>query len=209
MKIDHNPQLDAGIDAQLTNSTQVVSIGLALVATMAFGATFSPPGGYRSDDHKNGGTPTLAGSNFFQGFMMANSLAFLCSSLAVVSISFSGSTGHDYPMRYMHNNLSIWLAANSVMCFGIAFFFAVYIMLASVSSGTAIAIILVLTSVAIFHAQTIFGRQVQLLSGLQSRIGIVPILRSNVYKTAFLLGWPFIVIFFCQESYAWRHHTWI
>lgn len=67
MEIDHNPQSDAGIDAQLTNSTQVVGIGLALEATMAFGATFSLPGGYRSDDHEHGGTPTLAGLNFFSG----------------------------------------------------------------------------------------------------------------------------------------------
>lgn len=209
MEVDHNPEPDAGVDAQLTNSTQVTGIGLALVTTMAFGATFSLPGGYRADDHPNGGTPTLGTSNFFQGFLMANSLAVACSSLAVLSICFYGMPGYDYSMRCLHFNLSLWLGGNAVICFSISLVLAVYIILASVSLGTAIAIILALASVAIFYANSLLERYIILLIGILNRVGIVPILRSNIFKALFLLGWPVLVIFFCQEIYAWRHHTWI
>ncbi|XP_062193518.1 protein ACCELERATED CELL DEATH 6-like [Phragmites australis] len=74
----------------LKDSTQTLSIGSVLIATMTFGATFALPGGYIQDDHPNGGTPTLAGSYAFDAFMLANTLAFICSLLATVGLMFSG-----------------------------------------------------------------------------------------------------------------------
>ncbi|KAG8060337.1 hypothetical protein GUJ93_ZPchr0002g25219 [Zizania palustris] len=46
---------------KVKDSTQTLTIGSALITTVTFGATFALPGGYRADDHANGGTPTLAG----------------------------------------------------------------------------------------------------------------------------------------------------
>jgi hypothetical protein len=45
----------------IKDSTHALGIGSVLIATVAFGANFALPGGYRADDHPNGGTPTLAG----------------------------------------------------------------------------------------------------------------------------------------------------
>ncbi|KAF8749909.1 hypothetical protein HU200_012522 [Digitaria exilis] len=92
-KEEHSPQSQAENEekgsAIVSNSTQFLSVGLVLITTMAFGATFALPGGYIADDHPNGGTPTLARVKQFQGFMMANTLAFFCSSLAVLSLVFA------------------------------------------------------------------------------------------------------------------------
>ncbi|KAF7087289.1 hypothetical protein CFC21_090489 [Triticum aestivum] len=47
---------------KVKDATQSLCIGSVLIATVTFGAAFAMPGGYRADDHTNGGTPTLAGS---------------------------------------------------------------------------------------------------------------------------------------------------
>ncbi|PNT65614.1 hypothetical protein BRADI_4g45162v3 [Brachypodium distachyon] len=77
---------------KVKDATQMFSIGSVLIATVAFGVTFSPPGGYRADDHPNGGTPTLSGTYTFDAFMMANTLAFICSSIATIGFMFSGTS---------------------------------------------------------------------------------------------------------------------
>ncbi|CAN6165562.1 unnamed protein product [Urochloa humidicola] len=46
----------------LKESSQSLLVGSVLVATVTFGAAFAMPGGYRQDDHPNGGTPTLVGA---------------------------------------------------------------------------------------------------------------------------------------------------
>jgi hypothetical protein len=42
------------------DSMAALCIGSVLIATVTFGVTFAVPGGYRADDHNNGGTPILA-----------------------------------------------------------------------------------------------------------------------------------------------------
>ncbi|CAL4900471.1 unnamed protein product [Urochloa decumbens] len=118
MEKEQSPQSKAKSEEKgskiVSDSTQFLSVGLVLITTMAFGATFALPGGYRADDHPYGGTPTLAKSKQFQGFMMANSLAFYCSSLAVLSLVYAGTPTVELPMRYMHYNIAIWLSLNAV-----------------------------------------------------------------------------------------------
>jgi hypothetical protein len=69
----------------IKDATRMYIIGAVLIATVAFGATFAIPGGYKEDDHLNGGTPTLAGRYIFDAFMMANTLAFVCSTAATTT----------------------------------------------------------------------------------------------------------------------------
>uniref|UniRef100_M8BUT6 Uncharacterized protein n=1 Tax=Aegilops tauschii TaxID=37682 RepID=M8BUT6_AEGTA len=58
---EHIVMLDPKEEAQkITDSTQTIGIASVLIATVAFTAAFALPGGYRADDHPNGGTPTLA-----------------------------------------------------------------------------------------------------------------------------------------------------
>ncbi|CAL4906296.1 unnamed protein product [Urochloa decumbens] len=52
----------------IKDTTQMFIVGAVLIATVAFGANFAIPGGYKADDHLNGGTPTLAGRTWVQAF---------------------------------------------------------------------------------------------------------------------------------------------
>ena len=79
-------QFEAKQAKVLTESTQSLLVGSVLVATATFGAAFAMPGGYRQDDHPNGGTPTLARSDAFAGFMLADATAFIFSTLAIAEL---------------------------------------------------------------------------------------------------------------------------
>ena len=83
--------------SQMKEGTQSRCICSVLIATVTFGAMFTMPGGYRADDHTNGGTPTLAGRYTFDAFILANALAFTFSAMATISLMFSGS-----PMACTH-----------------------------------------------------------------------------------------------------------
>ncbi|KAF7067224.1 hypothetical protein CFC21_073139 [Triticum aestivum] len=76
---------------RLKNAAQMSVVGSVLIATVAFSATFAIPGGYRADGHTNEGTPTYAGSYLFDAFMIATTIAFICSSLATIGFTFSAS----------------------------------------------------------------------------------------------------------------------
>ncbi|KAF8666435.1 hypothetical protein HU200_053545 [Digitaria exilis] len=205
---EHSPQSEAENEekgsAIVSNSTQFLSVGLVLITTMAFGATFALPGSYIADNHPNGGTPTLARVKQFQGFMMANTLAFFCSSLAVLSLVFAGTPTVELPMRYMHYNISIWLSLNAVGSLAIAFAMAVYIMITPVVAKTSLAVIVVILSIGILHSPSITEKFTMLLFVLCIRPGILPVLRSSIYKVMLLMCWPLIVIFGWQE-FSSRH----
>lgn len=205
MQKEHSTQ-SAAEDAEkvLSGSTQFLAVALVLIITMAFGATFALPGGYRADDHPDGGTPTLARLKEFQGFMMANTLAFVCSSIAVLSLVFAGTPTVELPMRYRHYNISIWLSFNAIGSLCIAFGIAVYVMIAPVAARTSIAVFVVIASVASLHSPSILEKLYKLLIVVSIRLGVLPILRSDISKAVFLLCWPCIVIFGWQE-YASRH----
>lgn len=84
---------------KITESTQTIGIASVLIATVAFTAAFALPGGYRADDHKKGGTPTLAGHYAFDVFIIANTLAFICAGLSITSLMYAGVTSVDIRTR--------------------------------------------------------------------------------------------------------------
>jgi hypothetical protein len=115
---------------KLKDLTESRSIASVLIATVAFGATFALPGGYRADDHTNGGTPTLAGRYAFDAFMMANALAFM----------LSGSPTLYLPLRKHYSAIAFYLMEVSVTCLIAAFAMGVFVVLAPFALKTAIAI---------------------------------------------------------------------
>ncbi|KAM0835388.1 hypothetical protein ACQ4PT_062958 [Festuca glaucescens] len=85
------PKLDQKEEVQKISAyTQIVGIGSVLIATVAFAAAFTLPGGYRGDDHKNGGTPTLVGHSAFHVFIIADTLAFILSALSITLLTYAG-----------------------------------------------------------------------------------------------------------------------
>ncbi|KAG2634528.1 hypothetical protein PVAP13_2NG046300 [Panicum virgatum] len=135
----------------LKDSTQSQSIGPVLIATVTFGAMFALPGGYRADTSKNGGTPTLAGSFAFHAFMIANTLAFICSTIATLASMYAGSARLNVVRRKDHFGHSIGFMHNSIMALAVAFAVGVYTVLSPVARKTAIAICVMSPLVVLYN----------------------------------------------------------
>lgn len=130
----HSKRRDEEIDSEyLTNATSVLGISSVLIATVTFAAAFTLPGGYRADDHANGGTPTLAGSYSFNAFITANTLAFSCSLLATVSLLYSGMPSREISIRYVYQSLSLVMMRSSATSLVAAFALGMYVVLAPVA----------------------------------------------------------------------------
>ncbi|XP_047052010.1 ankyrin repeat-containing protein At2g01680-like [Lolium rigidum] len=125
---------------KLKDTAQNYIVPSVLIATMAFTAAFAIPGGYRADDHTNGGTPILAGRYIFDAFIMATTLAFICSTLATVGYMFAGHPVVNLSTRTKYIVMSSPLMLSAVTCLAIAFALAVYMVLAPIAPNTAIVV---------------------------------------------------------------------
>ncbi|TVU19906.1 hypothetical protein EJB05_36088, partial [Eragrostis curvula] len=182
---------------KLNNSTQTLGISSVLIATVTFGAAFALPGGYVADDHANGGTPTLAGRYSFEAFVMANALAFICSSLGTVGLMYSGITTVDLPIRQRHFLRSLFFVSSSLTSLVAAFALGTYTVLAQVAHKTAVAVCVIIPVVVIYRSFGRFQKMYELAGPLYVRAGIRPLLKlmKDVLTRMLRLYWPFIVIF--------------
>jgi hypothetical protein len=192
----------------IKDSTQTLGIGSVLIATVAFGANFALPGGYRADDHPNGGTPTLAGTYAFDAFIMATMLAFVCASAATIGLMFSGMEMVDLAIRRKHFLLSVGFAASSVTSLVTSFALGLYMVLAPVAHSSAIAV-LVVTFAVLGIAFIEPSKTMKIVRALRVRLG------KGIWKVALLLlvqligyaFWPFIIIFGWPAYSAKFHHN--
>ncbi|KAL6606468.1 hypothetical protein ACP70R_042121 [Stipagrostis hirtigluma subsp. patula] len=126
----------------LTNATQVMGVVSVLVATVSFASAFSLPGGYHqsADDGGIPGTPVLARSYAFGAFVVADVLAFICSSLATFSLVFAGVPAMDVSIRYKYVSISALLLHASARSLVAAFVLGLYAAMAPVDHTIAVAI---------------------------------------------------------------------
>nr|CAD1831065.1 unnamed protein product [Ananas comosus var. bracteatus] len=91
------------------------------------------PGGYRADDHQNGGTPTLTRKYAFAAFIISDVLAFLCSIIATTWLMLAGSLATDPSRRVnliLRSGPLILIAVQSMIAA-----FALSVIMAASSSG--------------------------------------------------------------------------
>jgi cation transport ATPase len=183
---------------KLKDSTQTLCIGSALIVTVTFGATFALPGGYRADDHTNGGTPTLAGRYSFDAFMIATALAFICSAVGTIGLMFSGLPMLELKSRRAYFRGSVFFVANSVVSLTAAFALGVHMVLAPVAQKTIVAVSVISPLVAVSIYVEGFLKSALLARPLCSRIGLIPA-AMNISRT--IIGrllhycWPLLLIF--------------
>ncbi|KAL6846402.1 hypothetical protein ACP4OV_023850 [Aristida adscensionis] len=184
---------------KLKDSTKTLCIGSVLIATVAFSATFALPGGYRADDHMNGGTPTLAGRYIFDAFMIAIALAFICSAIATIGLIFSGVSMTDLRSRQIYYAISIVSVSSSVTSLTAAFALGVYMVLAPVAHNTAIAICVISPIVLLSGNLEYWWRWTVLVRPLCTRKGVVSkalmLSATEILAYAFLEFWSLIFIF--------------
>jgi hypothetical protein len=180
---------------RLKDATQALIVVSVLIATVAFSATFAAPGGYRADDHTNGGTPTLAGSYVFDAYMVANTLGFTCSTTATIGFAFAAAPMSELRFRKMHFLPSLLAMLSAVTCMTIAFALAMYMVLAPVARNTAIAVCVIAPTVLLQPNMTEFFRYSFLLAKAKEQLLMVVI--------ALL---PFVVIFGWAALARILHH---
>uniref|UniRef100_A0A0D9V167 PGG domain-containing protein n=1 Tax=Leersia perrieri TaxID=77586 RepID=A0A0D9V167_9ORYZ len=143
---------------KLNNSTQTLGISSVLIATVTFGVAFALPGGYIADDHSNGGAPTLSGRYSFEAFIVANMLAFICSSIGTIGLMYSGITTVDLPTRQKHFLRSLFFVSSSLTSLVAAFSLGTYVVLAPVAHRTAVGICMISSLVVIYRSKGRFQR---------------------------------------------------
>ncbi|KAM3277444.1 hypothetical protein ACQJBY_045370 [Aegilops geniculata] len=186
------------LSERLKDTSQTFIVASVLIATVAFTASFAVPGGYRADDHTYGGTPIHAGSYVFDAFMMATTLAFICSSIATIGFAFAAVHMVSLFSRIVNLSSSSVFMASSVTSLSIAFALGVYIVLAPVAPSTAVAVclitpaVLLSASMEVIVKMVIIARPLCIRKGLYS--GTVQLLRMYV-PIVFIALWPFIVTF--------------
>ncbi|XP_006660547.3 protein ACCELERATED CELL DEATH 6-like [Oryza brachyantha] len=188
----HSSTLDEEAEAKkLSESTQTIGIGSVLIATVAFAAAFAPPGDYGDD-----GAPNLAKHYAFGVFIIADTLAFICAGLSIISLMYAGVAAVDLHTRMSSFVFSAVFMASSARSLGVAFAFGIYVMLAPVARTTAIAACVVtglaLVDVAFFVWVVATG-EVMLLK----RLGVLRAwwrLPSAILGILLMQFWPYIVI---------------
>lgn len=207
------PKLDKEEESKkITDFAQIVGICSVLVATATFAAVFAMPGGFRSagDDSSGGpihhagppmpggpGSPVMAGKYAFDGFVIANTLAFSCSTIATFSLVYCGMAAVDIHKRIKLVSLSLALLNGSARSFCAAFAFALYLLLSPVAQATAIATCTMTALVLLDAFRFLCLLFVDAVIVLNRRVGTAPLLKL---ATAFIVNmvylfWPYIVIF--------------
>ena len=204
---EYNPGLNEDEESgKIKDFAQIVGIGSVLVATATFAAAITVPGGVRTPGDvaaaKGGvasppaGTPVLTGKYAFDGFVVSNTLAFICSTLATFSLVYCGVAAVDIQRRFKLVSFSLALLLCAARSFCAAFAFSLYLLLSPVEKGTAIAAC-VMTSLALldglwflitsFHDTTVLLSRSANLTFLKLGTGFV----ANIIY----LFWPYLVIF--------------
>lgn len=190
----------------IKDATQMFIVGAVLIATVAFGATFAIPGGYKADDHLNGGTPTLAGSYIFDAYMMANTLAFVCSTVATLSLILSGTTMVGLGTRQWNLVASGYLFSSSVTSMTVAFALAAYMVLAPVARSTAIAIFMISPLPVLYtNVEKIYKWGFLLRLVRRAPIRTMNFFAVAIIRMILMYLWPLIVTF-AWAAFARIHH---
>ncbi|XBI76274.1 hypothetical protein VPH35_069533 [Triticum aestivum] len=181
--------------AKVKDSTQTLCIAVVLIATMTFGATFALPGGYRADEHTNGGTPTLSGSYAFDAFITASTLSFILSAMSIVGLIYSGYYSRS---RRIYLLVALHFGATSVTCFTAAFALGLYMVLAPVAHKSAVTICVISTLVVLCNKIEFWLNWALLTRPLCTRIGLIrmlAILATRIICNLLMEFWPIIFIF--------------
>uniref|UniRef100_A0ACD5ZKU5 Uncharacterized protein n=1 Tax=Avena sativa TaxID=4498 RepID=A0ACD5ZKU5_AVESA len=185
-------------EEKVKDSSQILGVGSVLIASVAFGATFAVPGGFIADDHTNRGTPTLAGRYTFDAFMMANALAFICSLIATIGITTSGSSMAEMRSRQIHLFASALFISSSLTSLAAAFALGVYMVLAPVAHGTAIVICMFSPLIVLYKFLEDLIKYGILARPFYIRMGLIQTLKRLALRMVYILLielWPFIFIF--------------
>uniref|UniRef100_A0A0E0B0Q2 PGG domain-containing protein n=1 Tax=Oryza glumipatula TaxID=40148 RepID=A0A0E0B0Q2_9ORYZ len=146
------------------------------------------PGGYRADDHRDGGAPTLAGGYAFDAFIVANALAFVCSLHATLGLMYAGMASVDFATRSRHFASAVGQVRSSIRSLAVAFALGTYVVLAPVARTTAMAACVFASTILVYGNTELMSMMV--LAWTMSRKSVARIVVGSLSKL-----WPYVLIF--------------
>ncbi|KAG2637462.1 hypothetical protein PVAP13_2NG520900 [Panicum virgatum] len=105
------------------------TIASVLIATVAFAAAFTAPGGFVADDHPGAGTAILARRFAFRAFGVSDTMAFLCSIIASCFFVYGGAREIPRNHRFWYNILGGWLVPIGALFMMATFAFGFHLVL--------------------------------------------------------------------------------
>ncbi|KAL6620315.1 hypothetical protein ACP70R_035454 [Stipagrostis hirtigluma subsp. patula] len=116
--------------SKYNNLTQNRAIGSVLIATLTFAAPFTLPG--------SAGAAAAEGRPAFQAFILSNTLAFLCSTVATCLLMYAGLTTVHPRYRSRYHVWSFYLLHVGVLLVVATFAFGVHLTLSPPGTGAAV-----------------------------------------------------------------------
>ncbi|XP_048327627.1 uncharacterized protein LOC112491287 [Ziziphus jujuba] len=105
---------------RLKNISTIHLLVATLIATVTFTAGFTMPGGFEQDQSSRKGLALLSDNTYFHLFVIADSLAFYCSS-ASVFLQFCAASEHNYHLLLRFTKVSATLTYISSLGMVVAF----------------------------------------------------------------------------------------
>uniref|UniRef100_A0A0D9XV43 PGG domain-containing protein n=1 Tax=Leersia perrieri TaxID=77586 RepID=A0A0D9XV43_9ORYZ len=117
------------LDKMITDSIQIIGVGSVLIVTVTMAAAITMPGGFRAAEDRYKGAAMLSDSTVFQLFIVANTVALVCSGLATMNVMFAGVATVDIRTRMSNFLLSILFLYCSSKALVASFLFGLYAVL--------------------------------------------------------------------------------
>ncbi|WVZ66157.1 hypothetical protein U9M48_015423 [Paspalum notatum var. saurae] len=133
----HGDMVEAEQTSEQESFSKTGTIGSVLIATVAFAAAFTVPGGIVADDHPGAGTATMGRRFAFRAFVASNALAFFCSIVSTFFLLYSGTrgAGASPSQREWYNSRALNLLALSALFTMAAFSFGFQLVLGDANRG--------------------------------------------------------------------------
>lgn len=155
--MDNKPALDEEAFKQQDNMGKNGTIASVLIATVAFAAAFTVPGGFVADDHPRAGTAILASRFAFKAFVVTDTMAFLCSIVATGFLIYGSAReiprDHRWWYSLLASGLVPWAAQFLIGAFALGF----HLMLGAKNRGLVIFVYVVSSAAVLFGSPGIWG----------------------------------------------------
>uniref|UniRef100_J3MLK2 PGG domain-containing protein n=2 Tax=Oryza brachyantha TaxID=4533 RepID=J3MLK2_ORYBR len=142
--IDGVPHLDAAGDEsaegekaqnEQDDMRKTGTIASVLIATVAFAAAFTVPGGFVADDRPHAGTATLARRFAFRSFVVSDAMAFAFSIVATCFLVYAGAKDIPRSHRLWYSSIASGLVPLAAQFLIAAFGFGFHLVLGMANRG--------------------------------------------------------------------------
>lgn len=150
-------KIEATEDEPSNEDGKTGTIGSVLIATVAFAAAFTVPGGFIADDNPDAGTAILAKKFAFRAFVVSDTMAFASSIIATSFLIYGAREIIPRNHRSRYNTVASGLVPVAAQFLIAAFAFAFHLVLGHANRGLIIFVYTVSLATVLFCFPGIWG----------------------------------------------------